>query len=79
MTNADTPSLAMEGLIQDPVNPFTGNPITDDAKNEPEQHLMYADNWQIASNNGNVFLPDHWFAVHDDIFVSDNWSYLGVY
>lgn len=79
MTNADTPSLAMEGLIQDPVNPFTGNPITDDTKNEPEQHLMYAGNWKIASNNGNVFLPDHWFAVHDDIFVSDNWSYLGVY
>ena len=36
MTNADTPSLAFSGLIDNPVNPFTGNPITDEGKNVPE-------------------------------------------
>ena len=39
MTNADTPSIALEGLIEDPVNPFTGNKITNEAKNRPEHHI----------------------------------------
>ena len=32
MTNADTPILALDGLIDAPVNPFTGKPITNAAK-----------------------------------------------
>ena len=27
MTNADTPSIALSGLIDNPVNPFTGHAI----------------------------------------------------
>ena len=32
MTNADVPVIAMEGIIDNPVNPFTGTPITDEEK-----------------------------------------------
>ena len=39
MTTADTPTLAFSGLIENPVNPFTGNPIHSDYKNRPE-HLI---------------------------------------
>lgn len=32
MTNADVPALAMEDLIRDPKNPFTGKAINSDEK-----------------------------------------------
>ena len=45
MTNADTPSLAFEGLIDDPVNPFTGNKINTDAKGEKKHHIAGTNTW----------------------------------
>ena len=77
MTNADTATLAMEGLIENPVNPFTGKPITSDAKLEGPQHVIFTSGWDIFLNNGNVYLPDHWFAVPHDINDLDSWEYLG--
>ena len=41
MTNADTPTLASAGLIDNPVNPFTGNPIDSSRRAQGEQHLFY--------------------------------------
>ncbi|MDO5137658.1 MAG: membrane protein insertase YidC [Oscillospiraceae bacterium] len=79
MTNADTPSLAFEGLIDNPVNPFTGNPVDSSTKDLPEQHMIYAQNWEISTNNGNTYLPDYWFSVHDDIYVHDNWKFMGIF
>ena len=35
MTNADVPTIALEGIINDPVNPFTGKKINSDSKNGP--------------------------------------------
>ena len=40
MTNADTPSIALNSIIKDPVNPFTGNKINSDVKNNSELHLI---------------------------------------
>lgn len=79
MTNADTPTLAMKGLIDNPVNPFTGNPINSDQKNEPEQRVFYCYEWDTLKNHGNTYVKGHWFSVHDDIFNKDNWEYLGHY
>ncbi len=42
MTCADTPSIAFEGLIEDPVNPFTGSKITSEAKNKAEHHICFS-------------------------------------
>lgn len=39
MTNADTPTLAFSGLIDQPVNPATGVPVTDADKQSEEQIL----------------------------------------
>ncbi|MDR0638098.1 MAG: YidC/Oxa1 family membrane protein insertase [Spirochaetaceae bacterium] len=74
MTNADTPSLAVEGLIPDPRNPWTGNPIQPDKDNgvtittsgswSPDGHAKYA--FKIAE--------DEYLTVHTDIFDPANWS-----
>ncbi len=77
MTNADVPTLAFSGLIGDPVNPFTGQPVTAEAKNAPEQHVIASEVFQISANNGTTFWRAPWYAVRDDIFNTDNWKPLG--
>ena len=76
MTNADVPTLAFSDLIEDPVNPYTGNPINSDAKNDPVQYVFGSHIYQTGKNNGNTFIPGIWYAVHDDIFDVDNWEIL---
>ena len=76
MTNADTPLLAMKGLIEDPVNPFTGNPITDDIKHRPELHLLFC-NYKIAENNGYIFdkKSSIWLTLRNgNVFDLANWE-----
>ena len=78
MTNGDTPTIAMQGLIKDPVNPFTGNPINSDPKYEGPQILTNSHNWKVNENNGTTFDTSDrdWLSVHDDIFVEENWAYV---
>jgi len=75
MTNADVPVLATQGIISNPVNPFTGNPITMDPKKDgviittnhifmPYQHGKYQ--FKISD--------DQWVRVHDNIFDPANWT-----
>lgn len=79
MTNGDTPVLATSGLIDNPINPFTGNPLTSDAKNGP-QTVMLSYEWNIRNNNGNTFLPGSWFTfTGGDPHNPDNWVYIGDY
>lgn len=81
MTNADVPTLALEGIVDNPVNPATGNPINSDAKFgdlyvgysvAPDQKL-----WNPDYNQGSTFYYDDdtkWYKfVGDDIFDKSNW------
>ena len=79
MTNADVPAIAVDGLIDNKINPFTGKEISTKYKTENELQLNYTINASIDHNNGNVYLPEHWFSVHDNIFDINNWKYLGYY
>jgi YidC/Oxa1 family membrane protein insertase len=75
MTNADMPSIALEGIVEDPVNPFTNNPINQ--SNKSGELLIYCSGeTSIYINNGTRFVdPDgFWLTVHDNIFVEDNWA-----
>ena len=78
MTNADTPYLAMQGLIDDAVNPFTGRPIyRPEEKNAPKQYILYADSWSLPKeattiDPGSKLL---WYSLENqDIFNKDNWG-----
>lgn len=76
MTNADVPTLALEGIVENPINPFTGNPVNSEAK---------ADGVYITTDD--IFMPHHgksdyiftvkdelWYHVKDNIFVDSNWT-----
>ena len=75
MTNADTPTLALSGVVDSPVNPFTGNPINMDSK-AGDQYIYISGSGDVLAVNGTKFDEDdhYWLAVHDNIFVKDNWS-----
>ena len=79
MTNADVPALATANVIDNPVNPFTGKAINDDAKDLGPMHILFSEDWKVSENNGTAFLPGSWYSVHDDIFERSNWEYLGEY
>ena len=76
MCNADVPTLAAEGLIEDPVNPFTGKRIDSSAKQEPLLVLIGTD-YRPEFNNGNTFIPGRWYAVSGDVRSGENWSLTG--
>lgn len=79
MTNADTPVLAMQGIIDNPTNPFTGNPITSDSKNDHPQLVTTSQDWHTEHYRDKTsFDPEDggWYTVHDDIFDEGNWERL---
>ena len=66
MTQGDVPLLAMNGIIDAPINPFSDEPIVIDKENG-----IY-----IATTGNLQFeIPDdQWLFVKDDIFTLSNWE-----
>lgn len=75
MTNADVPSFAFKGIVEDPVNPFTGNPVNTNTK-QGILKVNTSSRWMPNSHNANTFRidPDEWYTVHKNIFDADNWQ-----
>ena len=78
MTIGDTPVLATNGLIDNPINPFTRNPINSDLKNGP-QTVFYCDIYSPDENTGNAYHEGMWFSFEGDPYKSDSWTYLGTH
>lgn len=76
MTNADVPSLSVKGLIDDPVNPFTGKEINDSEKHAHDQFVIDSQDWSPDENNGDQFRPGDWYSVHDDMRNKANWKLI---
>ena len=73
MTNADVPALAVDGLFDQAINPFTGKVISDAEKTAHEQYVIASDDFSISKNNGNTYLPSRWYAVSGSIWDQNNW------
>ena len=76
MSNADTPTLAMKDIIDNPLNPFTGNPVNDDMKRAGPLKLMISDRIEMDSKTVNKFDMSYstWWTVHDNIYDMNNWE-----
>ncbi len=70
MTNADTTVLATQGIIDHPVNPFTGNAITMEDKKDGVHFKWQPLEWDFY---GDPYAGDKWYTVKDDILDPDNW------
>ena len=75
MTNADVPFLAVGGLIENPVNPFTGKPITVDEKTAHDQLIIASRDVPMQACTGETFQPVYWASVKDSIWEKENWSF----
>ena len=77
MTNGDTPAIALEGIVDEPVNPYTGNPVSSEAK-QGTQVVAASSKWRLADQSGNrLDTSDRpWYSVHDDVRDKSNWTRL---
>ena len=75
MTNADVPAIALEGLVEQPVNPFTGTPITNEAKKGGNLLITTAD---LFDQNPEYTLDTDdaaWYTITgENIFDKSNWK-----
>lgn len=78
MTTADVPTLATNGVIENPKNPFTGNSIHSAHKKENATYVFFSWDWDTNVNNGNQFLPGDWYRI-DNQNKNDlnNWVKVG--
>ena len=74
MTNADVATLATKDVIENPVNPFTNNPINNSEKLAHDQYILTNGEWIVDRNNGYQFAPGRWYKVHDSIWDKSNWE-----
>jgi len=75
MTNADVPYFTINGLLENPVNPFTGNPITTQPKKDGILITTY--HAPMAGNHGKYVFnikKNQWMSLHDSIFEASNWK-----
>ncbi len=78
MTHADVPTLALRGLIENPVNPFTGNPIDDAGKNDPVQYIRQTGPTNVPGIKNRYRFDGLWvrFEGHE-LFDISKWKTLG--
>ena len=75
MTNADVPTLATKGIIDRPINPFTGKEINNSEKTAHDQFISRSNSYDVMINNGNTFLPSSWASVKGDLRDKNNWTF----
>jgi hypothetical protein len=75
MTNADVPLIALEGIIENPVNPWTGNQIKSDKENGIVLSTSYGMPVNERTLTTNKFNMLH---VHTNIYDPENWSQVTI-
>jgi hypothetical protein len=75
MSNADVPVLAFKDIIDDPVNPFTGVKITNEAKKSP-LYIAISGSLHLEGPDTTQFTLDSKkdYYVRDNIFDPNNWE-----
>ena len=76
MTNADVPSLAVQDLIPEPVNPFTGKALTTREKTAHPQYISLSHAIQISENGGTTYPACGWALVSGNIWDPEAWTYF---
>ena len=77
MTNADTPWLAVHGVLESGSNPFTGRPLEGSAYKAEAQYVSMNHESNPEHNTGTTFMPSDWYTVKDYVYDLNNWTYAG--
>lgn len=76
MTNADTPIMAVNGLITKPINPFTEKNIITQTNKKKVKILYYTDvkaDYKNYPNATCIFPTAKFFEVSENIFKKEDW------
>ena len=73
MTNADVPLIVLDGIIENPVNPWTGKILR--AEKENGVNITTSRLWNVDDHPKNVFSinEDEWIHVQKNIYDLTNW------
>lgn len=79
MTIADVPYLAVNGIVTDAVNPYTGKNIEIDTEQKKHPYITSSENYVITDNKGYVFdtRDDDWYTVDGPVYDPESWTNLG--
>ena len=74
MTNADVPLIALKDVVDNPVNPWTGNKIISDKDNGIT--ITTSELWNTNDHNKYQFSikSNEWLHVHTNIYKAENWE-----
>jgi YidC/Oxa1 family membrane protein insertase len=70
MTNADVPIIALEGIVNNPVNPWTEKII----KSDKEGGITITTSHSFFRSDVFDIKPNEWLHVHTNIYNPKNWS-----
>ncbi len=76
MTNADVPTLAFKDTVENPINPYTKQPVDSSDKTEHPQFIIQSWAWEVTGvENETTFPAAPWAQVADNIWEKENWSF----
>lgn len=79
MTNGDVPSLALEGIVEHPVNPFTNKEVPIDTSEIKKDGVVVTSSdvhqaWLYKNLNTYPVRNDQWWRIKESIFKASSWS-----
>lgn len=75
MTNADTPSIALDGIVEHPVNPFTGKEIRAIPPEEKKAVGVVLGSRGLSADGRTFRVSDaDWYTIEKNIFDAENWK-----
>ena len=79
MTNGDVPSLALKGIVENPVNPFTNKAVPLDTTDLKKDGVVVTSSdvhqaWLMKDVYTYPVKNDQWWRVKDSIFKASSWS-----
>lgn len=80
MTNGDVPSIALKGIIENPVNPFTKVPVPLDTSEIKKDGVIVTSSdvhqaWLYKNLSTYPIRNDQWWRVKDNVFKASSWSH----
>ena len=79
MTNGDVPSMAMKGIVENPVNPFTKKPVPLDTTSLKKDGVIVTCNdthqaWLLKDLRTYPAKDNQWWRIKDSIFKASSWT-----
>ena len=76
ITNADTPYIATEGIIDGAANPFTGREF-ETSDSVESMIIISSDNWNSTGVTSVGYDSAHRYEIRPDVLDARNWEYMG--